>query len=785
MTNIKFKDLELINFRIHESLKVDFSTNKLVVVTGKNGSGKTSIIDAIVWALYDETVKGQKGDAVVTKKIGKNCSVILKFDIDDISYEIQRYYNHKKFKNTKILLRNGKKISNDSDIKETNNIIENLIMTKDLFLNCMLFSQYIKKSFTTLTHAGQKEILDSLLSFDKYDEYYKSITEKITENTNQINDLTTQIRYQQDFIDDITLTINNMTIELENITNLKDQKLKEKTEELNILLNKKKHTKFDENKYKKSISDKEKLLEERSNIQSEITNIDVHLESEKSKIKLEIEKQCNEEIQDIRQQKESESLKYNDDLKANKNSLVVLENKRVSTVLEHKNKTSKSIDDYKNENKSKIEIIENELNQLTDTINQLTSKLEISEYKVNTIDSRINEFNTNDISICPTCKQSLKGSNKEHIEKEINSLYEQRNIELDNIKKYNAKLNNLDSQYNSMKSGLDTLNSDIILAIDSMNETLKDEIEKTNNRASIYKSEIENIIIQLENELSKISNKYNSIEETIKSKYTEQYSKKVSSLLTDCDKKKLSLTKKVDEINDKLNKQQLLIDSLFSEKLEFESLTNNIKSKEDLIHEITHNYENRQEAINNSITENKIKIKNHNEKLSLNTELINSRNKEIDVLKFWKVGFSDVGIKSILLDECIPILNKKARELSELTEILRVSFSSQTTLKSGKSNNKFSIDAIHSKNLSEYNELSAGETRMVNIIILLCLRHLLEYMNGMKINILLLDEILDSLDEDNSEIAVKIMNELSNEYLVLLITHTHKAWIHAKEEIRL
>ena len=114
---------------------------------------------------------------------------------------------------------------------------------------------------------------------------------------------------------------------------------------------------------------------------------------------------------------------------------------------------------------------------------------------------------------------------------------------------------------------------------------------------------------------------------------------------------------------------------------------------------------------------------------------------------------------------------------------LKVRFTSQVMLKSGEFRNKFGIDVVQTRNLSDLKELSAGERRMVDIIVLLSLRHLLEVTQDVRMNILLLDEILDSLDPDNASIAVGMVKRLSESHCVVLISHTLRDYIEADETL--
>ena len=171
MNNVYFDSIELRNFKVHQELDFEFKTG-FTTITGDNGSGKTTIFDGLYWCLYDCTTKGRKGDSVIRKRSAKNCSGILKFRINEDQYEIQNYRKHFKFDDAKILMKNSIDISRETR-DETNKVIENLIMPAEVFLNCLLFSQYLNNSFTELTNAKQKDILDRMLGFDKYDEYYK------------------------------------------------------------------------------------------------------------------------------------------------------------------------------------------------------------------------------------------------------------------------------------------------------------------------------------------------------------------------------------------------------------------------------------------------------------------------------------------------------------------------------------------------------------------------------------------------------------------------------------
>ena len=165
--NIRFDRIEIENFRSIERASIELSNQGTVIVKGvneyeekatSNGSGKSSIFEAIIYSLFEETSSGEKD--VANRIINDGFTVTLNFSIDLDNYIITRY--SKGGKANVVFYKNNIDISarNKTDTKKL--IITTLGITKDIFLDSVFLSQSANTNLASLSPTARKERLEIL-----------------------------------------------------------------------------------------------------------------------------------------------------------------------------------------------------------------------------------------------------------------------------------------------------------------------------------------------------------------------------------------------------------------------------------------------------------------------------------------------------------------------------------------------------------------------------------------------------------------------------------------------
>ena len=166
---------------------IDFDRNDLTLVLGenldlggdgsRNGTGKTTIINALSYALYGQALSNIRKDNLVNKTNGKNMLVSLDFAVNAQEYRIER---GRKPNVLKFYINNEHKVAEDEaqgDSRETQDAIERVMnMSHDMFKHVLALNTYTEP-FLSLKANDQRTIIEQLLGITLLSERADAIKE--------------------------------------------------------------------------------------------------------------------------------------------------------------------------------------------------------------------------------------------------------------------------------------------------------------------------------------------------------------------------------------------------------------------------------------------------------------------------------------------------------------------------------------------------------------------------------------------------------------------------------
>lgn len=145
----------------------------------RNGTGKTTIINALSYALYGAALTNIKKDNLINKTNGKNMLVTIEFEKDGIDYKIERGRKP----NTMAFYVGGQEqeIADESqgDSRETQAEIERMLgMSHDMFKHIVALNTYTEP-FLALKANDQRAIIEQLLGITMLSEKADTLKEQL------------------------------------------------------------------------------------------------------------------------------------------------------------------------------------------------------------------------------------------------------------------------------------------------------------------------------------------------------------------------------------------------------------------------------------------------------------------------------------------------------------------------------------------------------------------------------------------------------------------------------
>src|SRR3989442_556412 len=163
--------LRLVNFRQHADTELEFGPG-ITGIIGPNGSGKTSILEALAWALYG--VQAVRGDKDSIRRLGAKgragVEVDLEFRLGAHEYRVKRGLS------TAVLHQDGQVIANS--LKAVTDKLERTLgMTHDEFFNTYFTGQKELAVMAALGKTERAAFLSRVLGYERLREAQERVRE--------------------------------------------------------------------------------------------------------------------------------------------------------------------------------------------------------------------------------------------------------------------------------------------------------------------------------------------------------------------------------------------------------------------------------------------------------------------------------------------------------------------------------------------------------------------------------------------------------------------------------
>ncbi|MBP2143616.1 exonuclease SbcC [Methanococcus voltae] len=184
------KSLELQNFRSHRNSKIEFKDG-ITTIVGKNGSGKSSIFQAINYALFAPSGKDYSLQNMI-KNEADSFRISFTFEVRGKTYTVIRQRNRKSTKSENILFL--KDNINDNILADNNSNVnakvqEILEMDNNVFSNAIYIKQGDIVNLVNLAPRNRKDVIDKILGVEKYAKAHEKMKEIINRYDEKIKTL--------------------------------------------------------------------------------------------------------------------------------------------------------------------------------------------------------------------------------------------------------------------------------------------------------------------------------------------------------------------------------------------------------------------------------------------------------------------------------------------------------------------------------------------------------------------------------------------------------------------
>lgn len=811
-----------------ERVDLSFNDFDLACISGSNGAGKSSLLDAITWALFGEARR--KDDTIINHQ-STGAEVILDFSYEETVYRVQR--SKKKNESTKLeFFIQGSDPSWKPLTEATMRATEERIRTTmrldyETFINASFFLQGRADQFAQQRPGDRKRILSAILGLEAWEKYKEEAARR--RRTEEL-----ELASIEGLLKEIDAELNEEATRRQNLSTL-EQKYKVNNELAET---------------KKALLDQQRLLTDRINAEkrqvekqaAEIrrlqTELDFKVENLRSRqeeriaylLQIESEEQIKHDFAEW--QKTRAELEAVEKIAANfrqfeskrQTPLLKIEAERAS--LETELKALKLLKNDSDSLKAKIpeinlaldeinRLIKADINQLemrpvleVDLRNLVAEKVRVKtenaalKMEMDDLKERIATLQVATGANCPTCEKPLNSGERHRL---IDTLTT-RGTEKGNTYRENQRIaDHCDVASREKETQLQSLlraEADLKLQqrlFDQKNdelhkaeETLKKWEETGLPRMIDITTRLsnDNYAIETRQELARVDAElkqlgYDAIEHE-KLRLKEQSGRSSQERVSQLEKAKAALVpleRELQDLENAINQAEAHLKVVQLENREADAKLAEITAGAPNLDALEREYYTVQEQVNQLLTEvgyarNQVDVI-AKQKVQKETRLEEKSfiNHNIANLKILEKAFGKDGIPALLIEQSLPEIESHTNEILDRLSSgnMSVKFETQRDFRDKKrEDRKETLDILirDSAGEREYELFSGGEAFRINFAIRLALSRVLSNRAGARLQTLVIDEGFGSQDSDGRQRLIEAINLVQDDFAkILVITH--------------
>ena len=221
---MRINSIEFKNFASYGNSiqRIEFGNEaQLYLTLGKNGHGKTTIANSIIYALYGK-VEGVKL-ADLPNRINKELWVKINITCKDMLVEIERGLMPGRFK----VMVNGVEFDKAGKRSVQEYLEEEIFgIPYHVFKNIIILSINDFKSFLTMNSGDKKQIIDKMFGFSVLNDIFREVKEERKQIKMEVDSFNSELNQIMESISSVRLKLNNLLEDAHNKDKVKIEQLK-------------------------------------------------------------------------------------------------------------------------------------------------------------------------------------------------------------------------------------------------------------------------------------------------------------------------------------------------------------------------------------------------------------------------------------------------------------------------------------------------------------------------------------------------------------------------------